>query len=214
MGKILPPAVWVELYLVRRASAYGVSSSFGAFQSRTEVGISGGAGFIGSRPTAIDELACDRPIWDSLSPLQQKILEIQHAPTAELEISTRIVSKAELGEADQPLDVLDKPNTPCGYFMASRLRCMLPRQRGSARCHLPAHQGTGAPKLSQTREGDELEAIEQVDGQDVARVRRTRAGRPTLEKIAALCGVTVPAVRHAIKTAHDHIARRQADRDA
>jgi hypothetical protein len=215
------PAIWVELYLVRRATLYGCRSSLGGQLEQVEQGVVGpGVTHHGMRASSkLDDNADDALVWQSLGETAQRILELLHSPKAhvvgpshvvyaELEESTRLVTAGELVTTEVPVQ---RETGPCGAFTAGRGRCRLARRPGSSRCHVHEQH---SPKALQTRDGDELVEFEQHGETTMARVRRRRVPTFTLEDIGEQLDLTVPAVRWAIRKAYATITDRLVERAA
>lgn len=220
------PAIWVELYLVRRATLYGCRSSLGGQLEQVEQGVVGpGVTHHGFRSSGkLDDNADDNTVWQALSATAQRILELLHSPKAhvsspehivyaEPEESTRLVSAGDLVTTEVPLQRDKKPGErdPCGAFTAGRGRCRIAKRPGSARCHIHEQQ---SPQSLQTRDGDELVHYEVIGEHTMARVRRRRVPSFTLEDIGTALELTVPAVRWAIRKAYATISDRLASREA
>lgn len=213
------PAAWVELYLVRRSTLYGCRSSLGGQLEQVEQGVVGpGVTHHGARGSSkLDDNADDHLVWQALTPIAQRILELLHSPKArvsspghvvyaESEETTLLVHAGDLVSSE--VQTSTKPG-PCGAFTAGRGRCRVARRPGSSRCHIHEQR---SPKALQTRDGDEFVEYEQHGETTMARVRRRRAPTNTLEDIGVELELTIPAVRWAIRRAYATIADRLAER--
>lgn len=184
-------AFWVERFLIARAASFSVGGSSGSLLEQLAAGYSGkGVTFHAMPKDRRGELADDAQIWAMLDARQQRILELQNSPKPVIEqyLPSAFAPKGDEGDVFVPrselLENLDGEIT---------------------------HTSEG-DAVARTEEGGLI--TEERNGVEVVRAHRRLAPFFTLEDIAHEMGMTVPAVRWAIKRAHAVIGRALAARAA